>query len=163
MLQRCYDEKYQNIQPTYIGCTVCDEWLYFSKFKEWFDKNYRFNLDEIGVKLELDKDLIYKDNKIYSPDTCVFIPKKVNGFMPNNRRNNISKYIGVSFHKVSNKWQAQINDFNTGERKYLGTFTHIEDASDAYIKARKIETLKAKKYLEELGYGKDIIDKLEEL
>ena len=40
MLQRCYSDKYQNGQPTYIGCTVCDEWTNYANFKSWFDRNY---------------------------------------------------------------------------------------------------------------------------
>lgn len=40
MLQRCYDEKYQKRQPTYIGCEVCDEWLNFQNFAKWYDENY---------------------------------------------------------------------------------------------------------------------------
>ena len=60
MLIRCYDENYQKREPSYIGCSVCDEWLVFSNFKRWFDENY--------VKdYQLDKDILVKGNKIYSP------------------------------------------------------------------------------------------------
>ena len=40
MIRRCYDKKSLKTRPTYSDCTVCKEWLRFSVFKEWFDKNY---------------------------------------------------------------------------------------------------------------------------
>lgn len=71
MLMRCYNSGYQARFPTYVGCTVCSEWLHLSKFKEWFDANYKDGL-------ELDKDILVKGNKVYSPDTCCFVPKYIN-------------------------------------------------------------------------------------
>jgi len=35
MLERCYSEKFQNKWPTYIGCYVILDWIYFSNFKYW--------------------------------------------------------------------------------------------------------------------------------
>lgn len=37
MLGRCYSDKFHEQNPTYVGCTVCDEWLTFSKFKAWME------------------------------------------------------------------------------------------------------------------------------
>lgn len=72
MLRRCYvaanDEK-----PTYKDCTVCDEWLTFSKFKTWMQ------IQDWEGK-ELDKDLL-GNGKLYSPETCCFIPSGLNKFM----------------------------------------------------------------------------------
>ena len=73
MLQRCYDDKYHIKHPTYEGCTVCDEWLYFSNFKKWFDENYIEGT-------QLDKD-IFSKNKVYSPETCCFVPREINVLM----------------------------------------------------------------------------------
>ena len=68
MLRRCYSAKYQEKQPTYKGCRVCDDWLYYSNFKNWYDKSYY----EVENKTsQLDKDILIKGNKVYSPDTCV--------------------------------------------------------------------------------------------
>lgn len=160
MLRRCFDVKFQNSYPTYIGCSVCDEWHSFKNFKEWFDKNYRWDLDDIGIKLELDKDLLSGESKVYSPDTCVFLPNKVNTFLINKQSNNTSGYTGVSWHKNTSKWRANIGEFNNGKRKHLGLFKNIEDARDAYNKAREIECIKVKEYLRELGYNEDIINKI---
>lgn len=66
MLKRCYHKKTQETQPTYIGCSVCDEWHNFQVFAKWFDVNYVNGL-------HLDKDIKVKGNKIYSPDYCSFV------------------------------------------------------------------------------------------
>lgn len=62
MIRRCYDENELKKRPSYTGCSVCDEWLLFSNFKQWFDENY---VDGY----QLDKDIIVSKNKIYSPNT----------------------------------------------------------------------------------------------
>lgn len=99
MLERCYDDKLLKKYPTYTDCTVCEEWLYFSNFKKWFDEHYRWDLDEKGLRPCLDKDLLVKGNKIYSPDTCIFLPNSVNSFLANKQSRNTSGYIGVTWCK----------------------------------------------------------------
>ena len=71
MLARCYSPKQQLKQPSYIGCTVCIEWLTFSKFKAWM-------IQQPWQGNEIDKDVILINNKIYCPDYCAFIPKCIN-------------------------------------------------------------------------------------
>jgi hypothetical protein len=73
MIRRCYSEKYHITHPTYRNCTVCDEWKCYDNFKEWFKINYYEIHNESTA---LDKDILIKGNKVYSPDTCVFVPKK---------------------------------------------------------------------------------------
>lgn len=160
MLMRCYDSKFQEKHPAYIGAIVCEEWLYYSKFKEWYDENYPKHLVDKGIKFELDKDLLSENNKIYSPSTCVFLPKKINLFLANKQANNTSGFIGVYWNKQVNKWKSDIRDFDTGKRKYLGIFTDIKQASQAYIDARAEQSEKAKQYLRELGYNEEIISKI---
>ena len=66
MLGRCYNKKYQEKKPTYIGCTVCEEWHNFQNFAKWYEENYyEVNNEEMA----LDKDILIKGNKIYSPQT----------------------------------------------------------------------------------------------
>lgn len=76
MLKRCYDEKVHERCPTYINCEVCEEWKCYANFKQWFDNNY-YELE--NERIELDKDILSEENKIYSPDTCILIPQKING------------------------------------------------------------------------------------
>ena len=160
MLERCYNTKLHTKRPTYIGCTVCEEWLYFSNFKKWFDENYRWDLDEKGLKPSLDKDLLVDGNKIYSPATCIFIPSKVNGFMTNKQLNNASGYTGVGFFKIANKWRVQIKDFNTNKNKHIGLFDDIEVAIKEYKLARESEVEKCREYMRNLGYDDKIISKI---
>lgn len=84
-------------KPSYIGVKVCDEWKYFSNFKKWFDENYRWDLVEKDIMVELDKDLFSDDNgKIYIPDTCIFLPRKINAMMKRVKSNSTSNVNGVS-------------------------------------------------------------------
>ena len=73
MLLRCYDEKELTKEPSYIGCSVCDEWMNFQNFAAWIQSN-KYECED----LELDKDLLVKNNKIYSPSNCCLLPHEIN-------------------------------------------------------------------------------------
>ena len=75
MLRRCYDPYYLNEHPTYRDCIVCEEWHNFQNFAKWFYENYYECNDE---QMQLDKDILIKGNKIYSPNTCILVPKRIN-------------------------------------------------------------------------------------
>lgn len=85
MFVRCYDEKYHMRQPTYIGCKVSEEFCNFQNFAEWYS-HYKY---DCKYPLEIDKDLLYEGNKIYSPRTCCVIPKEINTTL-NSKRHDIS-------------------------------------------------------------------------
>ena len=87
MMQRCYDPKYQAKQPTYIGCSVCDEWHNFQNFAEWAEPRYKEGL-------ALDKDIKVSGNKIYSPDTCTFVTQT---------ENNIASKAKTYYFRTPNK------------------------------------------------------------
>lgn len=69
MLRRCYCPKRQEVRPTYKGCTVCEEWHNFQNFAEW----YYQNLPDKENKYQIDKDIKFSGNKLYSPDTCLLV------------------------------------------------------------------------------------------
>ena len=71
MIRRCYSPVEHKNQPSYIDCTVCREWAYFSNFRSWM-------LQQNWKGLDLDKDILVKGNKVYSPSTCIFVPRKLN-------------------------------------------------------------------------------------
>jgi len=73
MLKRCYCKKTHEKQPTYKECEVCDDWLDFQLFADWYSKSSRGRVD-----LEVDKDISVKNNKVYSPETCKLVTKKEN-------------------------------------------------------------------------------------
>lgn len=88
MLKRCYDPKAQVKNPTYRGCSVCEEWHTLSNFKKWYEENYIEGYD-------IDKDILVKDNKVYSSETCCFIPKAINRAISYKRAHKY--YCGVRY------------------------------------------------------------------
>lgn len=75
MLERCYSKKYQEKYSTYIDCSICEEWHSYEFFEKWYNENYY----KIGSeKMNLDKDILFKKNKLYSPNTCCIVPQTIN-------------------------------------------------------------------------------------
>ena len=132
MLRRCYDPYYINKEITYIDCYVCDEWLCFQNFGKWWEENVYDCNDE---KIHLDKDILYKNNKIYSPKTCIFVPERIN-FLFIKKDANRGKYpIGVCWHKVIGKFYASCSIFdeeNNRKQIHLGYYNTSEEAFLTY-------------------------------
>jgi len=126
VLERCYDPKYKKKNPSYNDVAICDEWIKFSNFKEWFDKNY---VDGY----EIDKDILVQGNKVYSPDTCCFVPRRINTLLLNKQRTNTSGVIGVTYKDNAYVATGHID----GKKKHFGRFKTPEDASAAYVRARE--------------------------
>lgn len=131
MLTRCYYDRYQDKFPSYKGCFVCKEWFRFSIFKAWMETQ-----DWEGK--ELDKDLLIRGNKEYSPETCVFVTKDVNRFMTEIKSSSGLYPTGVNFHKASGKFASACKDVSTGKRKHLGIFETPEEAYKVWL-AFKLE------------------------
>lgn len=123
MIARCYSDKYLKRYPTYRDCSVCEEWLIFSNFKEWMVKQ-----DWQGK--HLDKDLISTGNKVYSPETCLFISNEINGLLNTQQRRRGKLPQGVHFDKARNKFKAQCSV--SGKVKALGRFESVKDAQLVY-------------------------------
>ena len=138
MLKRCYNIEFQDKNPTYKNCTVCNEWLFYPNFKKWYEENY-YEID--NERIELDKDILNKGNKIYSPDTCVFVPKNVNSLFVKKDANRGDLPIGVYQYKTSGKYSACCGIFDSksgiSKRKYLGLCNTIEEAFLCYKKAKE--------------------------
>lgn len=131
MLTRCYYAKYQERYPTYAGCSVSDEWLTFSVFKNWMEKQ-----DWEGK--HLDKDLLFEENKLYSSDTCVFVTPMVNTFTGDSGAARGEWKIGVSWHKGTSKFRTDCRNPFTKKGEYLGLFTSEQEAHQAWL-TRKLE------------------------
>lgn len=134
ILERVYSEELQKKYPTYIGCTVCEEWKLFSNFKAWMEEQ-----DWEGK--ELDKDLLVRGNKLYSPDTCIFVSLAVNIFMTENTANRGNWPIGVHWQKADGKFIAMCSNTFTKKQEYLGMFDCPEKAHRAWL-TRKLELAK---------------------
>ena len=128
MLFRCYSHKSHEKNPTYIACGVHDDWIYFCNFKNWFDINY--------VKdFCLDKDILVKGNKIYSPETCCFVPQEINTLLVKSNGSRGQHPLGVSYHSQLNKFQVRMRISNIG--KNLGLFNTANEAFQAYKTAKE--------------------------
>lgn len=77
MLQRCLCENTQRKYPTYIGCTVHDDWRYYQNFKKWFYSQVGSDMSDY----QLDKDLLVRGNTLYSPETCCLLPRSINNYL----------------------------------------------------------------------------------
>ena len=147
MFTRCYSERYWNKFPTYKNCTVAPEWHSFMNFRAWV-------ISQDWEGKQLDKDILVRGNKIYSPEFCMFVSSEINSLLI--ARNALrGKYpIGVCFNKRNNKFKAQCR--SDGKYVYLGDFDTIEEASKKYnifksdIVARKAMQQDSKKLKEAL-------------
>jgi len=129
MLERCYSAKWQKSKPTYSNCLVCVEWLTFSNFKDWM-------LTQDWEGKELDKDIISPGNKIYSPDTCMFVNRAINLLIQHKK----SKFAtGVSYHKRDKVFCAAVT-YN-GKHEHIGNYRTEMEAHNAY-KMKKYKIIK---------------------
>lgn len=125
MLQRCYSKKFLEKMPTYIGCSVSEEWLTFSNFKQWMETQ-----DWQGK--QLDKDILFKGNKVYSKDTCVFITHMTNSFVTDSAKARGKYPIGVNLDKRSGRFYSSCGDPLGRNGCHIGTYDTPEEAYDAW-------------------------------
>ena len=131
MHKRCYDPKYQEKHQTYKGCTVCQLWNNYQEFAKWDNENYY----EVGnEQMTLDKDILNKGNKVYSPDTCVYVPQFINTLFTKRDVERGECPIGVC--KFRNKFQARLSKGN-GKQIHLGTYSTPEEAFQVYKEAKE--------------------------
>lgn len=157
MLQRCYNKKCQENNPTYKDCLIEEYWHNFQNFAKWFERNYREGF-------ALDKDILIKGNKIYSTETCCFVPQEINTLFVKNDVKRGKYPIGVS--ELGSKFLAQIKI--KSKRVHLGLFGTIEEAFQAYKTAKEAHIkevadewkskLEPKVYVVMCNYQVDITD-----
>lgn len=138
IIHRCYDPNDKN--KAYHDCKVSEEWLCFQEFAKWHFENY-YSID--NEKMRIDKDILFKGNKIYSADKCVFVPEKINLLFKNNKSQRGSSYIGVS--KTDGYIRAGCSDEN-GKYQYLGVY---KDELTAFYVYKKYKESVIKKVAEE--------------
>ena len=120
-----------NNNPTYKNTIIHKNWHCLQDFAKWYKENYKLHMKE----WVLDKDILVKSNKVYSPDTCCFVPQEINSLFIKKDINRGLYPIGVYFNKSSKKFIAQISIKKI--RKILGTFDTAEEAFQAYKTAKE--------------------------
>ena len=136
MAKRCFDEEFKKKYPTYKDVTL-DEYFYnFQNYGSWREENY-YEVD--GEHMHLDKDILYKGNKIYAPDKCIFVPEHINTLFTKRDNDRGDCPIGVHYYKTTGKYMASCSTLNG--RKHLGYYNTSREAflvykqfKEAYIK-----------------------------
>ena len=132
MLKRCYSDAYQKKYPTYEGCEVSDNFKNYEYFYEWCHNQIGFGIEGF----ELDKDLLIKGNKVYSENTCVFLPNEINSLLVKREALRGKHLIGVCWSNTNKAFVAQVR-INKGKQEYLGCFKTELEAFNAYKKAKE--------------------------
>lgn len=141
MILRCYSVS----NDVYKNCTVCDKWHNYQNFAEWCNNNYYEIPNE---KMQLDKDILHKSNKIYSPENCVFVSQSINKLFTKCDKARGNYLIGVNYNK--GMFQARCRNGNS-QQINLGRFNTEKDAYMVYknYKEKVIKQI-ANKYIDQI-------------
>ena len=136
MLKRSYDKVFQETNPTYVGVSVCGDWLEFQNFAKWYYENpFSTYVDGSDRSYHLDKDLLIKGNKTYSPETCCFIPQELNKLTLNRGNDRGDLPVGVTLFKRDSNYTVHMSV--SGRCKNLGYFNKVKDAFNCYKQAKE--------------------------
>ena len=131
MLERCYSDKFQAKKPTYKGCIVSENFVCYPYFKKWCNKQIGF--DQVGW--HLDKDILSKGNKVYSEDTCCFVPQEINSLLVRSNATRGKCPLGVSYLTRLGMFEASVS--LGGRNKRIGRFYNAQEAFYAYKEVKE--------------------------
>ena len=140
MIERCYSDNFQKERPTYRGCSVCAEWSKFSVFLEWMESK-----DWSGK--QLDKDLLVPGNKVYSPETCLFVTTEVNTILNDCGLSRGDHKIGVSVCNKTGRYKSACRAY--GKTENLGTYETEGEAAAKYLEFKS-------NYIREISESQDV-------
>lgn len=126
MLSRAYDSSLHKRNPAYVGCRVCDEWHNFQNFAAWL--NCQANWGQKGF--ELDKDVTKAGNKVYGPEFCELLPRRINALrMVTPSRADLPPGVSIS---PNGKYRSSCRAGGEIGNVKLGTYDTKEEAFMAY-------------------------------
>lgn len=154
LINRCYQQKTNPKNHSYSDCAICKEWLTFSNFKKWFENPVNGYIP----CYQIDKDILQKGNKIYSPDTCCFLPKELNQVFIRHYKRRGDLPIGVRKLR-SGRYYCSVRKHSKND--YIGSYNTPEEAFNAYkiAKEQYIKEL-ADKYFKEGKITQRVYDAL---
>lgn len=129
LLNRCYSPKYQRMWLTYVGCSASENFKNYSYFHEWCQSQIGFGQEGF----QLDKDLLFKGNKLYSEETCLFLPSELNSLLLSRKAGRGKLPLGVS--AVKGKFLACCSKGGIYQR--IALFDTPEEAHNAYKQAKE--------------------------
>lgn len=127
MFRRLHCKRQQQRRPTYCGCSICEEWKTFSNFMAWMKT-------QPWEGKHLDKDILVPGNKVYSPETCVFVSSNLNNLLNSNLATRGELPIGVTYCKRQKIFKSYLKLM--GKTIYLGIYDNPDQAHEAYKKER---------------------------
>lgn len=130
ILSRCYSPKYQKEHPTYIGCSASENFKNYSYFYEWCQSQIGFGQEGF----QIDKDLIFRGNKVYSEDTCLFLPRELNSLLVTRGADRGNLHVGVCAYR-GGKFMAQCSRKHSF--RCIGYFNTPNEAYQAYKEAKE--------------------------
>jgi hypothetical protein len=128
ILVRCYGEIHRSQYPSYAECTVCEEWKCYQNFARWYEENY-YNIEE--GRIHLDKDILYKGNKEYSPDKCIFVPQRINMIFMERTNRKYNLPTGVSYSSNKQKYCVSYGGVPQG------TYSTLEEAVAIHTREKR--------------------------
>jgi len=142
MIKRCYDPISQERNPSYKDVTCDDRWKYFETFYEWIHSQDNYNVVSQLKDYGVDKDILFKGNREYSPDKCMLVPTRVNNLLLKSDKIRGDYPIGVTYYPRNKKYVASCGGHQN--HVYLGIYKTPEEAFMAYKKYKE-------KYIKEVA------------
>lgn len=143
MIYRCYSEKYHKRYPSYRGCEVSEYFLHYDNFRIWCHNQVGFG----NPKWDLDKDILVKGNKVYSEDTCCFVPNEINKLIIKSNRSRGEYPLGVCYDKSRNTYKVRL--CINGKQTHIKTCKTVDQAFLVY----KLEKEKQIQIVAERWFG----------
>lgn len=137
IMERCYSNKWRERYNYYSNTSMCKEWLLFENFYEWLHKQENFEKFLNGDRWAIDKDILIKDNDVYSPDTCCLVPVNVNSLFTKSNLIRGKYPIGVHWHKYNEKYAVKCRNPFINKEVELGYYDDVLTAFNVYKKYKE--------------------------
>jgi hypothetical protein len=124
------NNKIQQSRGRYFGCE--NKFKGYDSFVDWMRRQIGYGT----MGWCLDKDILIKNNKIYSPETCLLLPHELNCLVLSRNKLRGEYPVGVYYQKDRKKYSAQIN-FGPNNKKHLGSYCTPEEAFYVYKTAKE--------------------------